>query len=101
VQVAAEDKIKAELRHCVLVPITKPFFKIVFWSVKLYSQSRGSFRKICSLCKTDLAPSDFYHLAHLRKHPADKRFATGVNVKEAVPLGADTLHRLLYGGTNA
>jgi len=31
------QQIKAELRHRVSVPITKTFFKIVFWSVKPYS----------------------------------------------------------------
>jgi hypothetical protein len=40
VQVAAEDKRKEELRHHVLVPKKKTFFKIVFRNVKPYSQSR-------------------------------------------------------------
>ena len=94
-QVVAEDKRNAELCHRVSVPITKTFFKTVFWSVKPYSQS------LVVLEKFSASPSDrsrTYHLAHLRKHPADERFATGANVKEAVPLGADTLHRFFVRG---
>jgi len=91
VQVVAEDKRKAELRHRVSVPITKKLSSRLSSGVWNPTVSHVLFyRNLQPLCQTDLAP---YHLAHLRKHPAGKRFSTGANVKEAVHLGADTWHR--------
>jgi hypothetical protein len=59
VQVAAEDKRKAELRRRVLVPKTKTFFNIVFLNVKPYSQSRVVSEKFA-------APSSGYKMIEVK-----------------------------------